>query len=56
MSPVGMAHAARWDGTVPQGGMFDVAVLTANLCLVFASLGLHGLRLLRVTVDTLGIG
>jgi len=51
-----VAHAARWDSTVPQRGMFHVAVLTADLGLVFASLGLYGLRLLRVTVGTLGIG
>ena len=51
-----MAHAALWDSIGSQGGMFHVAVLTADLGLVFASLGLYGLRLLRVTLDTLSIG
>jgi len=56
MSLVAMAHAALWDSIGSQGGMFHVAVLTADLGLVFASLGLYGLRLLRVTLDTLSIG
>lgn len=50
-----MAHAALWDSIGSQRGMFHVAVLTADLGLVFASLGLYGLGLLWVTLDTLSV-
>ena len=55
MSSVTMAHAAFRDSIGPLRGVFHVAILTANLCPVFSSLSLYGLRLLRMAVYALSV-
>jgi len=56
MGLVAMAQATLWNSTCPQGGVFQVAALAADLGLVLASLRVYSCRLLGVAMDTMRIG